>query len=757
MIYGGDKAIEMPVKDLYNTNMMIASINAAKDMYDKGIEEMKDFHKQYGDFYSPAGQDVEYWYNNTIKPIRDAIDYMYAHGINPTGSAESRAILARVANSAPAQDLARLKQTAETGRLYQKNAAVLKAAGKYSQPFEDFRMNGKNLSNWNTLRDGVWTEESPVEYKTLHDFVDPMLDNLTVRDLLPSEARSHYGDKYNANHKYEGIPYEDAAAAFKYQTAGLDGNDLLRYYKHLTEERMEASGALDGLTGTDRQKAIDDQFTKEAVYADAERWGKYKDLGLTPEAAAALQDRIKANEQQRSFNYSSALQRQKAADDRSLTLLTAYINGLVDKDGNPIPGVTGGGSSSGAGGTRAGIANNADGSPYGADWQLEQDSNDALMAGIDTDVSFGRYQNNLISAFKNRVNKIGRNNKWGGGHAWTDLRKAFLKDLDETVEHPLSRNHGRWPRYTNAVEQWKQKYPLLAERNEDYISGLEITLHHLGRLKNPGRGMKPEETLFGRMYTTDWLPAAQQRTQRSFQNKNTFTLTNANGVTKNSGQIVRDAMNVWNRSKDLDPTNYSGDVLAWAPTGQGQRTISRRMHYTPAIAILSGNANSDPRKVAHVVNIDNIIKNGQLSGASDATYGVGSINQNGSKFDSRLRKGGARFATQTVYLTGRKAKQLYNYLQEHNLNAEDYDIEYMGVDEPTVQTKPEEYIFAIPITNVVQEQSAIGGAAIATHKRVGGQTAAWGMGLQDQARGLGMRNAEDAMTSDYTSEYGIEE
>ena len=36
MIVGGDRAIEMPVKDLYNTQLMLASINAAKDIYDYG-------------------------------------------------------------------------------------------------------------------------------------------------------------------------------------------------------------------------------------------------------------------------------------------------------------------------------------------------------------------------------------------------------------------------------------------------------------------------------------------------------------------------------------------------------------------------------------------------------------------------------------------------------------------------------------------------------------------------------------------------
>jgi len=49
-------------------------------------------------------------------------------------------------------------------------------------------MNGKNLSNWDTAKDGVWTEVSPMEYQTLHDFALPSVQNTPERALTGSEA-----------------------------------------------------------------------------------------------------------------------------------------------------------------------------------------------------------------------------------------------------------------------------------------------------------------------------------------------------------------------------------------------------------------------------------------------------------------------------------------------------------------------------------------------------------------------------------------
>ena len=65
MIYARDQWVQLPVKDIYDSQIMMASINAAKDMYEKGVEQIKDFNKQYGDFFSPIQSDMD-WYNKNV-------------------------------------------------------------------------------------------------------------------------------------------------------------------------------------------------------------------------------------------------------------------------------------------------------------------------------------------------------------------------------------------------------------------------------------------------------------------------------------------------------------------------------------------------------------------------------------------------------------------------------------------------------------------------------------------------------------------
>jgi len=63
-------------------------------MYEKGLEEMKEFNKEYGDFYSPIAKDMQWTNDHVIQPMRDAINSMYENGIDPLRSKEGRGLLA---------------------------------------------------------------------------------------------------------------------------------------------------------------------------------------------------------------------------------------------------------------------------------------------------------------------------------------------------------------------------------------------------------------------------------------------------------------------------------------------------------------------------------------------------------------------------------------------------------------------------------------------------------------------------------------
>ena len=77
MIYAYDQQAQMPVRDLYDSQMMAIAINAAKDMYDEKKKDLKEFEDKYSDFYSPFQKDMER-YNKMINDVRNIIDSAYA-------------------------------------------------------------------------------------------------------------------------------------------------------------------------------------------------------------------------------------------------------------------------------------------------------------------------------------------------------------------------------------------------------------------------------------------------------------------------------------------------------------------------------------------------------------------------------------------------------------------------------------------------------------------------------------------------------
>lgn len=172
MIYAKDQWVQMPVRDLYDSQMMMASINAAKDMYEKGLQEMKEFKKEYEDFTSPIEKDVEYWNNHTIKPIRETIDKMYEMGINPLTNREARVYLSQLRNRVPVAELNKRRQAAAAADVYLKNKAALEAKGLFNEEYERAQLGGKTLKEWDTSEDGMWSRTSPSEFLDLKSATD---------------------------------------------------------------------------------------------------------------------------------------------------------------------------------------------------------------------------------------------------------------------------------------------------------------------------------------------------------------------------------------------------------------------------------------------------------------------------------------------------------------------------------------------------------------------------------------------------------
>lgn len=231
MIYAYDQAIQLPVKDLYDSQIMMASINAAREMYQKGEQAIKDFNKEYGDFITPIQKDQD-WYNfNVLGRAQREIENMYEQGIDPVRSSEGRARVQKLINSMPYGKINNLKQSAKNANAYLENKAALERAGLYNNEFEDAITGGFNINNWSTIDNGSWNRLSPTEYKDLN------------------KATSHWFDGYKDEYMYTkdgydwyGISTDRIKNAITKNMTGFINSDYGRYYYNNAKNELAKIG-----------------------------------------------------------------------------------------------------------------------------------------------------------------------------------------------------------------------------------------------------------------------------------------------------------------------------------------------------------------------------------------------------------------------------------------------------------------------------------------------------------------------------------
>lgn len=277
MIYSKDQWIQLPTKDLYDSQIMLASINAARDMYEKGLQETKEFNKLYGDFTSPIARDVDYWYDNTLKPVRDAINYMYDKGIDPTRSAEGRALVQKLINQAPVAKLNQIRQSAKIADEYVKNRGTMQANGLYDPGFEQFALRDQygrpvDLSTWSTVDDGTWERTAPYKYESLYDYTSPMFKDLKPHELTKAEVEGFDGWRYDPRYQYQGITKEDLARVTGERIPGVQNDTLYKYYRDRAADVVRKQYIAAGKNPAEiTQDEIDRQFVQDVIQANSAR------------------------------------------------------------------------------------------------------------------------------------------------------------------------------------------------------------------------------------------------------------------------------------------------------------------------------------------------------------------------------------------------------------------------------------------------------------------------------------------------------
>ena len=311
--YAYDNWIQLPTRDLYDTQIMAMAINAAKDMYEKGEQRIKDFNTAYGDFVTPIQADQDWYNQNVTGKVRDTINNLYARGIDPLRSAEGRAIVAQLVNNIPVGQVAKLRSSAKAAEEYIKNRGLLEAAGKYNSDLEE-RFLGYDLANWDTIGGGkTWDRTSPTEMKTLKELTEPWYNNRTARDLTEADLKAA-GIPYDKRYQYSGYLDSDILNVARGNTPGWNDSVYSRYYRDLAERQVAASGR---------------PYTKQDVEARLQRniADAQQEWLINPTKKA---DEFAKMAQQAA--YARQLEGIRAANDRQIAQIKANASGNKDAD-----------------------------------------------------------------------------------------------------------------------------------------------------------------------------------------------------------------------------------------------------------------------------------------------------------------------------------------------------------------------------------------------------------------------------------------
>lgn len=242
--------------------------NAVYADYQQGLEDMKEFKKEYYDFDTPILADQDWYNRNVTGKVRNFINEAYARGIDLTRSPEGRAAIAQMINSINVGKVAKLRSSKQAAEDYIKARGVLQSKGLYSPEMEAFVTGGKSLENWNTLGgDGIWNRTSPVEAASLLDLTYDYYKNRTPRDLTAAdfiESNGLSASMYNPRYQYSGYLDSDLLNNAQGAALGIANDPRAAYFKELSRRKVIARGE------QPTEEAVNAQFYRDI--ADTNKW-----------------------------------------------------------------------------------------------------------------------------------------------------------------------------------------------------------------------------------------------------------------------------------------------------------------------------------------------------------------------------------------------------------------------------------------------------------------------------------------------------
>lgn len=180
-----DQAAQMPVINTYvpiDFDQLYRIGATQKAAVDQAIADIGTAVQTFGEFRSPSDVDTENYYNLSLGQMNDLITEVSTDP-DKLKDAGFRARFYGRLNNLNYAELSRLKQGAENLEMRNKVAAEMKAKGLYNQNWDVYYDRAGNIipfdaSNYDTLRDGILDQLSPIQYKSMRDIISPYVDDL---------------------------------------------------------------------------------------------------------------------------------------------------------------------------------------------------------------------------------------------------------------------------------------------------------------------------------------------------------------------------------------------------------------------------------------------------------------------------------------------------------------------------------------------------------------------------------------------------
>ena len=274
MTYAYDDYIQFPTRDLYDSAIMKMAIDAARDMYNRGEAQLKEFYKDYGDFTSPFAKDMAR-YGEMVGGVRDMINDAYAHGVDLLRTPQGRAMISQAINKINPAELNMMRSNAKTGYAYLDAMQKLRSQGKYSEAQELFDIafnKGTNFSDFATSTPGkigfnVWDRVSPIEAQSLRDLTYKSYEHRTARDLTPEDFKNDRrlkGMVYDKRYQYSGYLDSDLMKVAPGASMSLAGDPRAEFFRNEARKKVLARG------GEGTPEEVEAQFQRDI--ADANTW-----------------------------------------------------------------------------------------------------------------------------------------------------------------------------------------------------------------------------------------------------------------------------------------------------------------------------------------------------------------------------------------------------------------------------------------------------------------------------------------------------